>query len=298
MIGETPADVSLLAHYRGGENGTIGVPGQQPVTELQDMAYLSLRADLRLASAVSINELRNAFMVQRVLEKWARGGSRYREFIKAFFNVTVPDLTVQVPEFLGGRRIPINMTQVAQTSSDPNEETPLGSVSAYSLTTDKSSIFTKSFTEHGYLFCMVMARTEHSYSQGIPRHFSRKSFTDFYNPTFANAPEQPVFNKELYVSGTDTDDEVFGYQEAWWEYRSAPNLVTGEFRPDYAQTLDSYHYGDDYASKPTLSVGWMAEPSSQVARTRGDFSRSVSCGLLLRHQVYSLYACILDSWSA
>lgn len=229
-------------------------------------AYLSLKADLSNATASSVNALRNAFMVQRYYERLARGGSRYFEMIRAFFGVTVPDATVQIPEFLGGRRFPINVTQVAQTSSTDNVS-PQGNVSAYSLTLDKQdNIFHKSFTEHGYLIGVAMIRTEHSYSQGIPRHFSRKTFSDFYAPVFANAPEQPVYKKELFA-GQSSDNDVFGYQEAWSEYRYSPSEVCGEFRPDYAQSLDSWHYGDDYGSAPTLSPSWIIEPASNVERT-------------------------------
>lgn len=253
--------------YSGDHADTLAADDAPGMSSSDPTLYTKLAADLSVASSVSVNQLRESFMVQRFYEKLARGGSRYREMIKAFFNVTIPDSTVQVPEFLGGKRIPLNMTQVAQTSST-DSTSPQGNLSAYSLTTDKSSLFTKSFTEHGYLFGLVMARTEHSYSQGIPRHFLKKTFTDIYNPTFANAPEQPVYNKELLVSGTQaTDDGVFGYQEAWWEYRNSPNLITGEFSPDYATSLDSYHYGDDYSTTPTLSAGWIAEPCTQVSRT-------------------------------
>ena len=234
-----------------------------------NLAAVALYADLSNATAASVNALRNAFMVQRFYERLARGGSRYFEVIRSFYGVIVPDLTVQIPEFLGGRRVPINMTQVAQTSASQSGVTPQGNLSAYSLTTDTSDeLFHKSFTEHGYLIVVGCIRAEHSYSQGIPRHFSRKTFTDFYVPTFANAPEQPVYMKELFANGiAANDDAVFGYQEAWAEYRYALSEISGEFRPTYAQSLDSYHYGDYYTSQPTLSAGWMREPSSLVSRT-------------------------------
>lgn len=233
--------------------------------------YTHLAADLSNATAATVNQLRNAFMVQRFYEKLARGGSRYFEMIKAFFDVRVPDATVQIPEFLGGKRIPINITQVAQTSATDDsltDYTPLGSLSAYSLTTDtESDVFAKSFTEHGFLFAVCCIRTEHSYSQGMNRYWFKKTLTDFYLPTFANAPEQPVYTRELYVTGTSSDSTVFGYQEAWYEYRYSPTIVSGEFNVDFAQALDSYHYGDDYSAAPSLSPGWLREPQLNVART-------------------------------
>lgn len=254
----------------GGSNSLLGGTNYDPTdTRTGNVAQLALKADLSQATAASVNSLRNAFMLQRYYEKLARGGSRYFEMIRSFFGVVVPDLTVQIPEFLGGRRFPINMTQVAQTSST-DAVSPQGNLSAYSLTTDVSDdVFTKSFTEHGYLFAVCCIRTEHSYSQGIPRHFSRKQFADFYVPTFANAPEQPIYNRELYVKGDSTDAGVFGYQEAWSEYRYAQPEITGEFRPDYGSGvgLDTYHYGDDYPDTPVLSAGWIAEPLRPFNRT-------------------------------
>lgn len=267
-LDDTSSHIGLLnREYLFGYGQGTGVDGQGPQGSLSAV-NLSLKADLSQATAASVNALRNAFMLQRYYERLGRSGSRYFEMVRAFFGVVVPDLTVQIPEFLGGRRFPINMTQVAQTSST-DSVSPQGNLSAYSLTTDvQNDIFSKSFTEHGYLFAVGCIRVEHSYSQGMPKLFLRKSFTDLYVPTFANAPEQPIYNKELFVSGSSSsDDGVFGYQEAWAELRYTVPKVTGEFRPDYAQSLDSYHYGDDYQSTPTLSAGWMAEPGANLQRT-------------------------------
>lgn len=258
-------------HNLFSDAGGSGTSFAYPVTADSDKvqswsAFTSLKADLSGgAISPSIVELRNAVMTQQFYETLARGGSRYFEMIPAFFGVTPPDSTVQVPEFLGGRRIPINMTQVAQTGETAT--TPQGTTAAYSLTTDSHSLFTKSFTEHGYIILLCCARTEHSYSQGIPRHLSRKTLFDFFNPAFAHTSEQPVYNKEIYAAGTTADDEVFGYQEAWFEYRSLPNKINGEFSPDYAQSLDVWHYGDDFDSCPTLSPGFLVEPATQVDRT-------------------------------
>lgn len=237
--------------------------------------YKAMLADLGAASSATVNSLREAFALQRYFEKLARGGSRYFESIKTFFGVTVPDSTVQIPEFLGGKRIPINMTSVAQTSST-DSTSPQGNLAAFSQTSaSEHGIFTKSFTEHGYLFGVVCVRTEHSYQQGIPKHFLRKDLVDFYNPVFANLGEQAVLNKEIYVQGTSVvdndgnvyDDQVFGYQEAWYEYRYSPNRISGELASTYASSLDSWHYGDYYQSLPTLGVDFIREPQSNIART-------------------------------
>lgn len=246
--------------------GVSGQTGAQSLsTGSSSPAETYLAADLSAATAASITQLRQAFALQRYFEKLARGGSRYFETIKSMFNVTPPAEAMQVPEFLGGKRIPINMTQVAQTSE--SSITPQGTTAAFSLTADNSSIFTKSFQEHGYLIGVVCVRTQHSYQQGIPKHFSRLNLVDFYNPTFANLSEMPIYNKEIYATGTATDNEVFGYQEAWAEYRYSPKRITGELRSTYATPLDIWHYGDNYAALPTLSPDWMREPQANVART-------------------------------
>lgn len=233
----------------------------------------NLYTDLANATASTLDEIRNIFMLAHYYEALARGGSRYFESIKALFNVNVPDATVQIPEFLGGVRVPINIIQVAQTSATDlavgsgGSQTPLGNLAAFSQTADDSSIFTKSFTEHGYLMGFVCVRAEHSYQQGIPKHLTKSTLFDYYFPQFANASEQPIYNKEIYATGTSIDDQVFGYQEAWYEYRYSPNQISGEFRSEYSASLDPWHYGDDYSSLPTLSIGWIRESQDNIQRT-------------------------------
>lgn len=227
-----------------------------------------LVADLSMATGATINQLRQAFAVQRWYEQSARGGSRYRETLKAFFGVTSPDSRMQVPEYLGGERIPINMDQVVQTSGDQGEtSTPQGNVAAFSLTSFVQSNFTKSFTEHGYLFCVGAVRTMHTYQQGIERMWSRKDKFDFYWPTFSSIGEMAVLVKEVYATGTNTDEEVFGYQEAWADYRYKPSRVSGAFRSNYDQSLDSWHYADYYEHQPILGSTWIDETSDNVNRT-------------------------------
>lgn len=226
----------------------------------------NLYADLQHATAATINELRQAFAIQRMYEIDARGGTRYTEILRAHFGVTSPDGRQQRPEYLGGKRIPINITQVIQNSSTDNTS-PQGHTAAYSLTIDNHDDFTKSFDEHGIILGLAVIRTEHSYQQGLDRKFSRKNREDFYWPALANISEQYIKNKEIFVAGDTPDEEAFGYQEAWAEYRYANNKVTGEFNSDYATPLDSWHYADDYSQCPTLSDSWIRETSANVERT-------------------------------
>lgn len=217
-------------------------------------------------SVATINQLRLAFQIQKFYERQARGGSRYTEVVRSFFGVTSPDARLQRPEYLGGNRVPININQVIQQSGTESATTPQGTVVGMSQTTDTNSDFTKSFTEHGFIIGVMVARYDHTYQQGLDRLWSRKDKFDFYWPVFANIGEQAIKNKELYAQGTAEDDEVFGYQEAWAEYRYKPNRVTGEMRSSYAQSLDVWHLADDYSKLPSLSAEWIQEDASTVNR--------------------------------
>lgn len=216
-------------------------------------------------SAATINQLRMAFQIQKLYEKDARGGTRYIEILKAHFGVTSPDSRLQRPEYLGGNRIPININQVVQ-QSQTTDQSPQGNPVGLSLTTDTHSDFTKSFVEHGFVIGLMVARYDHTYQQGIERFWSRKDRFDYYWPVFANIGEQAVLNKEIYAQGTEADNEVFGYQEAWADYRYKPNRVTGEMRSQYAQSLDVWHLADDYSSLPSLSDSWIREDPANVNR--------------------------------
>lgn len=227
-----------------------------------------LGADLSTVTASTINELRNAIAVQQYYEAMARGGSRYREQIQALWNVTISDKTVQIPEYLGGGRYRVNMNQIVQTSGQQsNTDTPIGETGAMSVTPINESSFTKSFEEHGFVIGVMCVRHNRSYQQGLERFWSRTDRLDYYVPQFANLGEQPVKKKEIMLTGTATDDETFGYQEAWADYRMKPNRVSGLMRSNAAQTLDFWHYGDNYKTVPTLSQGWMREGKEEIART-------------------------------
>lgn len=238
----------------------IGQPG--------NLAYepLQLRADLSTATSATINQLRQAFQVQKYYEQLARGGSRYREMVYSLFHTKISDKTVQIPEYLGGTRITINMSQVIQTSGTTTES-PQGNTAAVSVTPYNGSMFTKSFEEHGLVIGVCCIRHDHTYQQGLERMWSRKTNLDFYYPVFANLGEQAILKKELYLTGTDTDEEAFGYQEAWAEYRMKPNRISGKFRSNATGTLDSWHYGDNYKKLPSLSQAWMKEGDSEIQRT-------------------------------
>lgn len=226
------------------------------------------------AAAATINQLRMAFQIQKLYEKDARGGSRYIEILKSHFGVTSPDARLQRPEYLGGNRIPININQVVQQSATSKGETAQGTVTGMSVTTDTHSDFTKSFTEHGFVIGVMVARYDHTYQQGLERFWSRKDRFDYYWPVFANIGEQAVKNKEIYAqgpakkdnAGNVIDDQVFGYQEAWADYRYKPSRVTGEMRSQYAQSLDVWHLADDYSALPMLSDSWIREDKTNVDR--------------------------------
>lgn len=219
------------------------------------------------AVVATINQLRMAFQIQKLYERDARGGTRYIEVLKSHFGVTSPDARLQRPEYLGGNRVPINVNQVIQQSgTGAGADTPQGTVVGMSQTTDTNHDFIKSFTEHGYIIGVMVARYDHTYQQGIERHWSRKTRFDYYWPVFANIGEQAVLNKEIFAQGTAKDNEVFGYQEAWSDYRYKPNRVTGEMRSSYEQSLDVWHLADDYASLPSLSDSWIREDKNTVDR--------------------------------
>lgn len=217
-------------------------------------------------SVATINQLRTAFQIQKFYERSARGGSRYIETLKAHFGVTSPDARLQRPEYLGGNRIPITINQVIQNSGSLEGSTPLGDTGAMSLTTDVHSDFTRSFVEHGFVIGVMVARYDHTYQQGLERFWSRKSMFDYYWPEFANIGEMAVLNKEIFAQGNATDNEVFGYQEAWADYRYKPSRVSGEMRSQYAQSLDVWHLADDYESLPALSDSWIREDPANINR--------------------------------
>lgn len=264
-------DHAIYATFNGSiePKGTVGVasiPNRAYVASGQDGNKAYLGADLSNVNATTINQLRQAFQVQKYFEEMARGGSRYREQIYSLFRTRISDKTAQIPEYLGGDRVMININQVVQTSGTTTES-PQGNVAAVSVTGFGKSAFTKSFEEHGWVIGVCCVRHDHTYQQGIERMWSRKNKLDFYFPVFANLGEQAVLKKELYATAEASDKEAFGYQEAWSEYRMKPNRVCGLFRSNANGTLDSWHYADNYSTVPTLSQEWMKEGKAEIQRT-------------------------------
>jgi hypothetical protein len=215
-----------------------------------------LYADLSTATGATINGWRQAFQIQKFLEKDARGGTRYIEKVYSHFGVTSPDARLQRPEYLGGSSQPINVNPVPQTSST-DATTPQGNMSAFGTVSDRNSGFTKSFTEHGYIIGLWNVRADITYQQGLERMWSRSTQYDFYFPTFAHLGEQAVLNKEIYAQGTADDDNVFGYQERYAEYRYKPSKITGAFRSTHASSLDPWHLSEEFSSLPTLSASFI-----------------------------------------
>lgn len=263
----------LDSTWSNAKNGIRLENAGNPVTDTSSGMpnnYVSLHTSLYEASAVNItiNQLRQAFAVQHYYEALARGGSRYREQVRAIFGVSISDKTVQVPEYLGGGRYHVNINQIVQTSGQQTEnDTPIGETGAMSVTPINESSFTKSFEEHGFVIGVMCVRHNHSYQQGLERFWSRSDRLDYYFPQFANLGEQPVKKKEIMLTGTATDDETFGYQEAWADYRMKPNRVSGKMRSNAEGTLDFWHYADNYNDVPTLSQEWMNEGKTEIART-------------------------------
>ena len=215
----------------------------------------NLYADLANATAATINSIRNSFQVQRLLERDARGGTRYTEIVRSHFGVVSPDARLQRPEYLGGGSAPIIVNPVAQQSASgaSGTDTPLGTLGAVGTGLANGHGFASSFTEHGIIIGLCSVRADLTYQQGLHRKWSRETRYDFYFPVFAHLGEQAILNKEIYATGTSTDDDVFGYQERWAEYRYKPSEVTGLMRSTASGTLDAWHLAQNFGSLPTLN---------------------------------------------
>lgn len=229
-------------------------------------AYLG--ANLSNVTAVSIQDLRMAIALQHIFEADARNGTRYREFLSGTWGVTSPDSRLQIPEYIGGQRIAINVNQVVQTSqTDTTTGQALGNTAAYSLTTCSKQMVDYAATEYGMIIGLAVIRVEHSYQQGLATKWTRGGRFTYYDPRLASLGEQPVYNREIYAQGTAEDNEIFGYQEAWADYRYKPSYVTGEMRSNYKTSLDAWHYADDYNALPRLSAEWIQEGQQNIDRT-------------------------------
>lgn len=222
---------------------------------------LPLQVDLSAATAATINQLRQSFQIQKLLERDARGGTRYTEIIRSHFGVVSPDARLQRPEYLGGGSTPVSINPVAQTSATglTVDTSPQGNLAAFGTALAYNHGFTYNATEHGVLIGLVSVRADLTYQQGLPRMWSRSTRYDFYFPAFATLGEQAVLNKEIYCTGTSDDDEVFGYQERWAEYRYKPSQITGYFRSTAAGTLDAWHLAQEFGTLPALNDEFIEE---------------------------------------
>ena len=273
-----PTDVPVFLDRSTGGTLTSGTGVQFTGTsQLADSAGVAgvydpkdtLVADLSTATAATINQLREAFQTQRLLERDARGGTRYIEIIQSHFGVTSPDSRLQRPEYLGGGSTPVQINPVAQTSATASEPTELGTLGAYGVAMINNHGFIRSFTEHCLIIGLVSVRADLNYQQGLNRMFSRSTRYDMYWPVFAHLGEQAVLNKEIYSDGSANDDLVFGYQERYAEYRYKPSVVTGVFRSSAAGTLDSWHLAQDFSTLPSLNSTFIVEnpPVDRVIAT-------------------------------
>jgi len=263
------ASGSLTVNRLRTESGTINAAWSVPGTALENMRWDTpgLVANLTEVSSVTINTLRQAFQIQKILERDARGGTRYTELIKAHFGVTSPDARLQRPEYLGGFSQPVNISQIHQTSGTPADtgytDTPLGQVGAIgtAVLNGNRNGFTSSFTEHCLVIGLVSVRAELTYQQRLDRLWSRSTRFDHYWPALAMIGEQAVLNKELFydVNNPGAADSVFGYQERYGEYRYKPSQVTGLFRSTHPQSLDAWHLAQEYSSYPALNASFIEE---------------------------------------
>jgi hypothetical protein len=221
----------------------------------------AIYADLSAATSATINQLRQSFQIQKLLERDARGGTRYTELLRAHFGVTPQDYRLQRPEYIGGGSTYVNVNPIAQTSatSISGGATPLGNLAAMGTALASGHGFTYHAQEHGYIIGLVNVRADLTYQQGLSKMWSRETRYDFYFPVFAHLGEQAVLNKEIYVTGTSTDDDVFGYQERWAEYRYKPSQITGLFKSTSAGTIDPWHYAQKFTSLPTLNATFIQE---------------------------------------
>jgi len=248
-------------------DGTSGNNAWAITQDPANTGFPGIYADLSAATAATINQLRQSFQIQKLLERDARGGTRYTEVIRAHFGVVSPDARLQRPEYLGGNSIPVVINPIAQTSgtSASGTTTPMGTLAAMGTAMGRNG-FSQSFTEHGCIIGLVSVRADLTYQQGMRRMWSRRTRYDFYWPVFAMLGEQAVLSKEIYATGDTADDDVFGYQERWSEYRHNPSMITGLFRSTTSGTIDPWHLAQKFTTRPTLNDTFIKEtpPVSRV----------------------------------
>lgn len=266
-----------------GSDYSIGAPGRFLGTGSDSDGVLlglssssGVYADLSSVTAATINSLRQAFQLQKLYERDACGGTRYTEILRSHFGVVSPDSRLQRPEYLGGSESPVIINPVVQNSAtgSTGAETPQGNLAAYGIASSTSAKhgFTKSFVEHGIIIGLLNVRADLTYQQGIPRMFSRRTRFDFYWPVLAHLGEQAILNKEIYAQGTTADDDVFGYQERYAEYRYFPSMITGKLRSTDPQSLDIWHLSQKFDNLPTLSAQFIEDnpPVSRILAVQNE----------------------------
>lgn len=293
--GTNPSEDSLVSvalnptdgvsrYFVGSTDGDSGPGGlEMSQTDLDGLANL-LQLTSTTENSVNVNDLRSAFQIQRLLERDARGGTRYTEILRSHFGVISPDARLQRPEYLGGCSTPVNINPVQQTSATTSV-TPQGNLAAFGYISNTHNDFNHSFVEHGYIIGLMSVRADLTYQQGINRMWSRQSRFDFYWPALAHLGEQAVLNKEIFAQGNDQDDQVFGYQERYAEYRYKPSLITGKLRSSDPQTLDVWHLSQKFTTLPKLNSDFIEEnpPISRVVAVQtephfiGDFYFDLKC---------------------
>lgn len=263
--GATAQQMGITGNAAPFGTGTLGLASGAAPTIASTVYPSNLFADLSAATAATINSIRLAFQTQRLLERDARGGTRYAEIVRSHFGVVSPDARLQRPEYLGGGSSPITISPVAQTSNTPVSGTPQGNLAGFGTAFCKHG-FSQSFTEHGYVIGLVNVRADLTYQQGIRKMWKRSTRYDFYMPVFANLGEQPVLNYEIYADGSANDTGVFGYQERWGEYRHHPSEITGLFRSTAASTIDPWHLAQRFTGLPVLNETFISDtpPLSRV----------------------------------
>jgi len=271
-VSNVTAPSATLPNYLQGSSGVL--PGGSSAVRVNTNISVptsplagALYADLNIATQLTINQLRTSFQVQKLLERDARGGTRYTEILRSHFGVTSPDARLQRPEYLGGGSTPISISPIAQTSATGLQGTtsPQGNLAAMGTAISRTHGFSQSFVEHGLIIGLVNVRADLTYQQGLHRMWSRRTRFDFYFPAFANLGEQAILNREIYCTGQTQDTDVFGYQERWAEYRYKPSMITGMFKSTTVGTMDAWHLAQRFGSRPTLNQTFI-EDFPPVAR--------------------------------
>lgn len=297
-LGSTPMNTGTVGNIK--QSGETGVVSYSPYYQIDTNAtymqglnpgdansYPNIYADLTDATAATINQLRQAFQIQKLLERDARGGTRYTEIIRAHFNVVSPDARLQRPEYLGGGQSWVNLHAVPQTSASDTEPTPQGNLAAYGVAHLNGHGFSKSFTEHGIIIGLVSVRADLNYQQGLRRGWSRLTKYDYYWPALSMIGEQAVLNKEIYAQGSanpTADAAAWGYQERFAEYRYKPSVVTGAMRSNAAASLDTWHLAQDFAALPELNAAFIEDnpPIERVIAVPSEPQFILDCLVKLR----------------